>query len=235
MNDTVYENILIGNFLYFLGYQSCLIHHQNKQEKPEKVSANSAQKTPAKDVHRAINLFQQTPTDRLLGDVHLNFGGRNLLIEFKAFNNESDTKENNKRESLIDKIKQLEPNERKDMLSFSHKCHYLGYQSDPERFTLDFVKYVDLQSKFPPCEMLSFSNKILTDNDTGVERDNFKRYLEILKAALVKSGRSFSTAGIHINISDDDQFTFTICSSIEELVDAISDALENTLTAAPQG
>lgn len=220
MKNKVYENVLIGNFLYFLGYQSCLIQRQNQQKNAQEAS---------------VNLTQQTPADPLLGDVHLNCGGRNLLIEFKSLYDQSHAKETEKKTKINQTIKALERSEQERILSLSNKCHYLSRQNNSEKFELEFIEYLSPSLESQPNEMLNFSKKVLTEQEVGIDGSDFKEYLDILKSILDEGGRSFSTAGIHINISDDGLFTFTICSSIEELVDAISDALENTLTVAPQG
>jgi len=61
----IYENITIGNFLFTLGYTI-----RSKQ--------NSTSLTAS------INLLQQTPADKFLGDVLLDFTGVVRLLEFKA-------------------------------------------------------------------------------------------------------------------------------------------------------
>lgn len=61
----LYENVVIGNFLYGLGFavRSCL-------------DANTS-------IPSVVNLLQQTPADRELADVLLSFPGVVRLIEFK--------------------------------------------------------------------------------------------------------------------------------------------------------
>jgi hypothetical protein len=61
----VYENVVIGNFLYSLGFS--IRSHLDKN-------------TPFPSV---VNLLQQTPVDKELGDVLLTFPGLVRLIEFK--------------------------------------------------------------------------------------------------------------------------------------------------------
>lgn len=63
----LYENITIGNFLFALGYAI-----RDLQQGSKSAAVGS------------VNLFQQTPADRLLADVLLNFGGVARLLEFKA-------------------------------------------------------------------------------------------------------------------------------------------------------
>lgn len=64
----LYENIVIGNFLYALGFAV-------RSRRPSGVTAS------------AVNLLQQTPADTLLGDLLLEFPGVVRLIEFKAEDN----------------------------------------------------------------------------------------------------------------------------------------------------
>lgn len=61
----VYENVVIGNFLYSLGFS---------------VRSHLDKNTPFPSV---VNLLQQTPVDKELGDVLLTFPGLVRLIEFK--------------------------------------------------------------------------------------------------------------------------------------------------------
>ncbi|XMB48870.1 hypothetical protein QQ999_23760 [Pseudomonas fluorescens] len=86
----LYENITIGNFLFALGY--ALRNAQGNQQ-----------------LAGSVNLLQQTPADKLLGDVLLKFTGVVRLIEFKA-HGASITKERDKHEVLSEFIaaKQLE-------------------------------------------------------------------------------------------------------------------------------
>ncbi|MDP6008078.1 hypothetical protein ACLHT5_11360 [Pseudomonas aeruginosa] len=63
----LYENITIGNFLFALGYAI-----RDLQQGSKSAAVGS------------VNLLQQTPADRLLADVLLNFGGVARLLEFKA-------------------------------------------------------------------------------------------------------------------------------------------------------
>ncbi|MBB6183543.1 hypothetical protein [Oleiagrimonas soli] len=64
MHPKIYENVIIGNFLYGLGFamrqHADGVGHQG-----------------------AVNLLQQTPADTLLGDVLMTFPGMSRLIEFK--------------------------------------------------------------------------------------------------------------------------------------------------------
>ncbi|MHC2598965.1 hypothetical protein ACVLVH_004648 [Kluyvera sp. 1366] len=67
----LYENVVIGNFLYGLG-----------------VSVGAQLRGDV--LPASVNLLQQTPEDKALGDVLLSFPGTLRLIEFKSAANRSD-------------------------------------------------------------------------------------------------------------------------------------------------
>lgn len=76
----LYENIVIGNFLYGLGF------------------AVRAQRSSGMTTS-VVNLLQQTPADTLLGDLLLEFPGVIRLLEFKAQDNR-DSKERSRHQML---------------------------------------------------------------------------------------------------------------------------------------
>lgn len=81
----LYENVVIGNFLYSLGFSVCA---------KSKGTINPV----------SVNLLQQTPVDRTLGDVLIQSPGTLRLIEFKQTTNKS-KKEIDKQQFLLDSIK----------------------------------------------------------------------------------------------------------------------------------
>lgn len=87
----LYENVVIGNFLYGLGF------------------ALGAQ-LKSGQLPSMVNLLQQTPDDKRLGDVLMAFPGTVRLIEFKTEANKS-TKEQNRhaflRQVLSQRLEQL--------------------------------------------------------------------------------------------------------------------------------
>src|SRR5271167_4610062 len=66
----IYENVVIGNFLFALGFA---------------VRARQSEKVVA----TAISLLQQSPADKLLGDLMMEFPGVVRLMEFKTVENRS--------------------------------------------------------------------------------------------------------------------------------------------------
>lgn len=81
----LYENVVIGNFLFALGF------------------AMRAQQPSGKTVS-VVNLLQQTPADTQLGDLLLRFPGVMRLIEFKAEGNRS-SKESVRHTVLMNALK----------------------------------------------------------------------------------------------------------------------------------
>lgn len=76
----IYENIVIGNFLYALGFEMG--------------------RAPRGSRGMSVNLLQQTPLDKQMGDVLLMSASLYRLIEFKRVANKS-SKERNKRDALL--------------------------------------------------------------------------------------------------------------------------------------
>ncbi|HAU5565745.1 TPA: hypothetical protein JD264_18285 [Serratia fonticola] len=95
----LYENVVIGNFLYGLG-----------------VSVGA--KLDGNVLPASVNLLQQTPEDKALGDVLLSFPGTLRLIEFKNAANRS-----GKEESRFRKLSHaLEID--KELTPLSHRIHW---------------------------------------------------------------------------------------------------------------
>ena len=64
----IYENIFIGNFIYILGVQIGMALSHDKIPLPA-----------------CVNLLQQTPADKYLGDMLASFPGVSFLIEFEYY------------------------------------------------------------------------------------------------------------------------------------------------------
>ncbi len=95
----LYENVVIGNFLYGLG-------------------VSIGRRLKSGYLPGAVSLLQQTPEDKALGDVLLDFPGTLRLIEFKAQGNRS-KKELIRYRKLLPTIQ-----EQQEMLSISRRVHW---------------------------------------------------------------------------------------------------------------
>jgi hypothetical protein len=116
----LYENVVIGNFLYALGF------------------AVRARRTTGTSVS-VVNLLQQTPDDKRLGDLLLTFPGVVRLIEFKAEANRS-AKER-ARHTVLKNALSAEPR----LESVSRKVHWYvkTAPSEPTALTVRIVPYLD--------------------------------------------------------------------------------------------
>lgn len=93
----LYENVVIGNFLYGLG-------------------VNVGAQLGGNVLPASVNLLQQTPEDKALGDVLLSFPGTLRLIEFKSAANRSG-KEDARFRKLSHALTQ-------DEVALSHRIHW---------------------------------------------------------------------------------------------------------------
>ena len=95
----LYENVVIGNFLYGLG-------------------VSIGRRLQSGYLPGAVSLLQQTPEDKALGDILLDFPGTLRLIEFKAQGNRS-KKELTRYRKLLPIIQGQQ-----EMLSISRRIHW---------------------------------------------------------------------------------------------------------------
>lgn len=121
MSD-IYENIVIGNFLFMLGH-AIGAHRDNKQSHLFNV-----------------NLLQQTPLDTTLSDLLLQSSHFVYLIEFKRTRNSSN-KEENKLDQLIQMLSLDKYSHLKDI---SEKIHwYVETEFDDKQFQSWVVPYLN--------------------------------------------------------------------------------------------
>lgn len=118
----LYENVVIGNFLYGLGFA---------------IRAKSG-----RDVFPSVvNLLQQTPADKELGDVLLEFPGTVRLIEFKQLSNKSE-----KERARYNQLNAAIGNNEK-MLRLSKSIHwFIETTPNNKTFVSRIVPYLDAYS-----------------------------------------------------------------------------------------
>ncbi|WP_227107305.1 hypothetical protein [Chromobacterium rhizoryzae] len=114
----LYENIVIGNFLFGLGFS---------------IRAKRNEGT----VGCAINLLQQTPADHLLGDLMVEFPGVLRLIEFKTAENHSNKEK--RRHQMLSVAVQGTP-----MESVSRSIHwYIETAAEKKSLIARIIPYLD--------------------------------------------------------------------------------------------
>lgn len=161
----LYENVVIGNFLYGLG-----------------VSIGGRLKSGY--LPGAVSLLQQTPEDKALGDVLLDFPGTLRLIEFKAQANRS-KKELTRYRKLLPTIQ-----EQQEMLSISRRVHwYVETAPSPlkgvEAFFSPYLDAFDTQKPAKkPFALERFIESVADDviSSRNDERDTQEKdYLKLVR------------------------------------------------------
>lgn len=146
----VYENIVIGNFLYALGFSI----------RARMVTSHM----PA-----VINLLQQSPADTLLGDLLLGFSGVTRLIEFKAQGNRS-SKEKARHTKLCEAM-----TENPDLEAVSRRIHWYieTATSEKEGLIAHIVPYLDAfpAEKKEQERIETFIEALATDVVSGHAKD----------------------------------------------------------------
>ncbi len=177
----IYENVIIGNFLYTLGMEIGLKRVYNK---------------PA-----MINLLQQTPCDKYLGDMLLEYPGVVRLIEFK--NKASSLKKEKDKLNKVNISLQNKP----DMIEVSRQIHWY-VETEPEEITCNnrIVPYLDA---FEPSvcgfgELEKFIESMVQEVISPshlMDVNLVDTYLDILRSSS-GGGTGYSTGGLIINVTD---------------------------------
>ncbi|EKS9844572.1 hypothetical protein QDD82_005426 [Burkholderia cepacia] len=123
----IYENVVIGNFLYALGF--AIRARQQVQSMPS-----------------VVNLLQQTPSDMLLGDLLLQFPGVVRLLEFKVDENQSNKER--ARHAALSNALSADPT----MGSVSRRVHWYieAGLSEKESLAVRAVPYLDAYPRTKP-------------------------------------------------------------------------------------
>lgn len=158
----IYENLVIGNFLYALG-----------------ISIGKA--TAEKTQFSVINLLQQTPDDKLLGDLLIEYPGVVKLIEFK--NKKSNLK---KEKDRIDQLT-ISLDNNQEMHTTSKKVHwYIETSPFEEKCFNRIVPYLDaFKPALSTLTIESFIKHItqeVVDQIATNENKSVKNYLQIVAA-----------------------------------------------------
>jgi hypothetical protein len=159
----VYENIIIGNFLFALGVQMTILNRKRGFPPPT-----------------SLNLLQQTRPDTVLADVLLSNASICRLIEFKRESNKS-PKEREKRQDLEDKFKNT------GWPPISREIHwYVDFHAEPDLLTTRVVPYLDFVQNCRHIDLEEFV-KLTAEKACGQplqKRDviNFESYVKYIVA-----------------------------------------------------
>ncbi len=160
----IYENTYIGTFIYLFGYYAGI---------------NGVEKLTS------FNLYQQTPTDKTIGDLLSSIGGRNFIFEFKRTKNRIKTELDKKQRERL--LQFLMKNPEYSLLS--RKLHFIAYPEDND-FMIDYYIRVANINSLDPQSFNSFCNGILKDSlgfyskgiseRIGGTHEELKKYISLL-------------------------------------------------------
>jgi hypothetical protein len=190
----LYENVVIGNFLYGLGFSIA-----SRIEEPSFPSM--------------VNLFQQTPADKAIGDLIMRFPGVLRIIEFKQKENKDD-KEPLRHKHLSEQLEQY-PRRRE----ISQQIHWF-VETDPseDTFVARIVPYLDA---YPPTnkqhDLASFISGTADAAVKGepISDEELDDYIKFI-GTCHKSGAA-SAGGLVVKMSPSGDFAYVALKSMEEL------------------
>jgi hypothetical protein len=176
----LYENVIIGNFLYTLGLNIGI-----NKELPK---------------YSSINLLQQTPSDKALGDVLLEFPGVVRLIEFK--NKKSDKEKEKTRLKLLE----IALKDQVKMIEISKQIHWY-IETEPNKYSC-FNRIVPYLDAFNNEVYGEYTLEVYIENmvkeineplDTSKHQD-IKNYLKLIQ--MTQGSSNIGTGGLIINITE---------------------------------
>jgi len=222
----IYENVFIGNFIYILGVQIGMALRDQKKEVPT-----------------CINLLQQTPADKLLGDMLADFPGCSFLIEFKRERNK-DKKEKGK----IDILRKALNND-SEMTIISRSAHWFiqikdSIKGEPKTSVVPYLEMGQINT-LTEDENKSFEFFIkeiviealdLPEKEevkaVGASAKEMSLYLKLLKK-VYGSNSELKLGGIIINVSKDGMLSYVVTNDItkthKKVIEEYQQVMEKTL------
>lgn len=192
----LYENVVIGNFLYGLG------------------SAIRA-KSKSDIVVTSINLLQQTPVDKEIGDILLEFPGVIRIIEFKQVSNSSN-KERRRVKNLTDSIKENEK-----YLTISRAIHWF-VETDPQKrtFISRIVPYLNAYSEIESSyrNLEEFIEQIADEavhEKLEFRHDELREYLDFVQLTLGKG--TIGSGGLILAVDNKGNLCFVQLTDMRQL------------------
>lgn len=190
----LYENVVIGNFLYGLGFS---VAHQVK----------------GASFPTIINLLQQTPDDQRLGDLFVSSPGVLRIIEFKQKDN-YDSKESERCKRL-----KIALGDNNQLIATSREVHwFIETAPTEESFVSRIVPYLDAYPRDNSRrDFTSFIKTVAEASVNGISNSTDKEqqaYLDVL-ASCHKSGEGGS-GGLIMKLAPDGNINYVGLTSIFE-------------------
>lgn len=193
----IYENVIIGNFLFGLG------------------AALGAKAAKGETPPLAINLLQQTPADKTVGDVLIQGSRAFRILEFKRAANKSGKEISKKR--VLDAALRAKGNE--VWHGLSRKVHwYIESQYAGEALSIKIFPYLDLED--PPEAKVSLRALIRDIADEVCEGGEslsslYSGYMKIL--ALCAKSQSGGSGALVVSVDSQGQILYAAVDNILEL------------------
>ena len=193
----LYENVVIGNFLYGLG------------------SAVQSKST-SNVISSSVNLLQQTPADKELADVLLEFPGIVRLIEFKQSSNKAP-----KEKTKLTLLKAMIGNDER-LIEISKSIHWFVETTPKNRtFISRIVPYLDFESElqnenyYKLAEFIEDIADKAINHQNSFERSELRHYLQLIKR--INSKDTNSTSGILLSINSKGELFFVELTDLLQL------------------
>ncbi|MTV39013.1 hypothetical protein [Duganella radicis] len=192
----IYENIIIGNFLYSLG-------------------AAMGKRKETDQLPLAVNLLQQTPLDKSVADVLLRGARTMRILEFKRAKNDSD-KETAK---LLHLSRALSTEANSTLLRISRAIHwFIGSMSDNTGLNIRIVPYLDFQQPAAAKKTLQEFIAAMVNEAAQSGPDNgelYDRYLEVL--ANCQGSAKGSSGGLVASVDENGNVSYVVVEDLREL------------------
>ncbi|WP_182037450.1 hypothetical protein [Vibrio diabolicus] len=185
-----YENIYIGNFIFSLGYYSA--------------------STGDGLSNKAVQLVQQTPDEKKLNDLFVNWAGKNYIFEFKR--NPDSIKTELYKEPKMKLNKALNHISNLEMKEIANKGHFLGFGLTNG---IGFICYSDADKPLERYYPLDKFCPALLKGNLGQTYDEFCRYLRFIEQST--QSKSDVCGGFVLNISKDGDLNMLPFDNIELL------------------
>lgn len=202
-----YENILLGNFILTLGYLAGRRGIELNQT--------------------ALQLLQQTPDDRTVGDLFANLKGRNFIFEFKR--NELQVKSEFEKPQRAKLLVALKHPDAGKVAEWSYRCHFMCFPIRAATTTLSFMPYASIkdatsQDRQRSLNLSRFCEGLLdAAPGLGVPYELFSKYLDVLAHFADDDppddggGGGGGGMGAIMNISDSGEITVVEVDSLRVL------------------
>ena len=194
-----YENIYIGNFIFSLGYYSASSNYGISD--------------------KAVHLVQQTPDEKTLNDLFVNWEGKNYIFEFKRNVDTVKTELYKKTKLKLNKALNSASNVEFKMLA--DKGHFLGFGF---REGIGFIRYSEVNKKLETCYPLSVFCPAILEGQLGQTYHEFRKYLGFIEHSV--QSKSEGCGGFVLNISKDGDLSMLPFDSVEMLSKSLDIKLE---------